>query len=181
MAEWRPVRGWEGLYEVSDIGEVRSMRRSLVMTLGRTAKGYLTVGFSDLVHGRQKTNRVHRLVAVAFIPNPDNLPEVNHLDGVKDHNHVDNLEWTTPRGNHKHAWGLGLRTREHLPILRGALSTSAVLTEAVVAEARAAHRAGASLKSLARRFGVHRRTITHAVRGLTWSTVPPAPVPQEPQ
>lgn len=93
-------------YEVSDTGRVRrcgSVRDRAV----RDRKGYLALELHS--GGKRSTKSVHRLVAEAFIPNPDNKPEVNHLDGDKHNNVVSNLEWTTTSENCQHAYDTGLR------------------------------------------------------------------------
>lgn len=105
---WKPVKGYEGSYEVSDEGKVRSLTRTVRCKNGkvRTYPGamkkltlsdpaYLVVGLSKTTkRGYEGTvHRVHRLVAEAFIPNPDNLPLVRHLNDVKTDNRVSNLAW----------------------------------------------------------------------------------------
>ena len=95
---WKPVVGYEGLYEVSNLGNVKTLhyyggRRQKLMSLGKRSDGYLTVGLSK--NGICKHYSVHRLVAIAFIPNPDNLEMVNHKDENKENNNADNLEWCT--------------------------------------------------------------------------------------
>ena len=105
MEEWRPIEGYE-YYEVSNLGRVRSWidnrwrRRSSpkVLSPHRLTKGYLGVSLSSAPNV-SKTIKVHRLVAKAFIPNPDNLPMVNHKDENKTNNCVSNLEWITPKDN----------------------------------------------------------------------------------
>lgn len=111
--EWRDVKTFEGLYEVSSEGGVRSLLtlyagkpRLLVQTLNKK-RGYLAVGLC--INGIAYTKMVHRLVAEAFIPNPDNKPEVNHKDGNKLNNKADNLEWSTYSENLQHAYNTGLR------------------------------------------------------------------------
>ena len=94
--KWRPVVGYEGLYEVSDCGRVKSLRRGIIMKLQKNQDGYPTVGLSR--DGKFQVKTVHRLVALAFLDNPNNYPEVNHIDEVKQNNCVKNLEWCT----HKH-------------------------------------------------------------------------------
>lgn len=100
---WKPVIGFEGQYEVSDKGNVRSLRRLIEGKSGtkyyrdgcilkpQTSSSYAQVYLT--VDGKQKWFKVHRLVAEAFIPNPDNLPCINHKDENKLNNSVDNLEW----------------------------------------------------------------------------------------
>jgi len=109
--EWRAVAGYEGLYEVSDHGNVVRLlkggrRRQLRPGLCR---GYLRVCLSK--GNEQLSMHVHRLVAIAFIANPDRLPEVNHKNGIRTWNRVENLEWTTPKENTAHAFRTGLRPR----------------------------------------------------------------------
>ena len=107
---WRPIEGYEGLYEVSNTGRVRSVDRYVktcygsyrlykgkVLSPGKDKNGYLKVVLN--CNGKCKTINVHRLTAQAFIPNPDNLPMVNHKDEDKSNNNVDNLEWCTAKYN----------------------------------------------------------------------------------
>lgn len=120
MTEWRDVVGWEGFYKVSSSGMVASLDRTVqrkdgtsqtfaghAMTPTLNSKGYLSVRLS--APGRRKYAPVHRLVALAFIPNPLALREVNHRDAVKQNNASANLEWVDSSDNKKHAWRMGLR------------------------------------------------------------------------
>ena len=108
--EWRPVVGYEGLYEVSSYGRVRSLDWFIVDSLGykrlhkgkvlspaKDKNGYLKVNLH--CNGKHNIIRVHRLVAQAFIPNPDNLPQVNHKDENPSNDNVDNLEWCDQKYN----------------------------------------------------------------------------------
>lgn len=89
---WKDVKGYEGLYQVSNWGRVKRItNNNRVLKPYKVKKGYLNVVLSK--NGKAKTFRVHRLVALAFLPNPDSLPEINHKDEKKDNNNVDNLEW----------------------------------------------------------------------------------------
>lgn len=111
MAEiWRPVKDFEGYYEVSNLGRVRSIDRVVVDKTGRKQfkkgtmlkyrpdrQGYCIVSLS--IDRHYTTKCVHTLVAEAFIPNPDNLPQVNHKDEDKSNNIVKNLEWCTAKYN----------------------------------------------------------------------------------
>lgn len=92
---WKDIKGYEDLYQISNMGNVRSLNYSRT---GKTEilrpgsdRGYLCVGLCK--NGKAKTYRVHRLVAQAFIPNPDELPCINHIDEDKTNNRVENLEW----------------------------------------------------------------------------------------
>lgn len=90
MEEWKNIIGYEGLYEVSNKGNVRNVRRNTLLKLSKTNYGYIQVHLYK--NGIRTGLRVHRLVAEAFIPNPDNLPQVNHKDEDKTNNNVTNLE-----------------------------------------------------------------------------------------
>ena len=104
--EWRPVLGYEGLYEVSNTGQVRSLDkydsmnrflRGRILRLFTDGLGYLRAQLYS--NSKRKSFLVHRLVAQAFIPNPDNLPQVNHRDENPSNDNVDNLEWCDGKYN----------------------------------------------------------------------------------
>lgn len=88
---WKTIKDYEGLYEVSNWGRVRNTRTGRVLRHWKDEDGYLLVNLCK--DGVRKHYKVHRLVAQAFIPNPDGLPEVNHIDQNKENNCVENLEW----------------------------------------------------------------------------------------
>lgn len=120
IEQWRDIPGYEGVYQVSDQGRVRSLDRAVravakngaeyrrrvsgVVLSPGVSRGYKIVNLHP--HG---TIAVHLVVARVFVPNPDSLPEVNHKDGVKENCCVDNLEWVTKSGNQLHAVNLGLK------------------------------------------------------------------------
>ena len=99
METWRAIAGYEGLYEVSDLGRVKSLKhgKEKILKPWKTNNGYLhVIIFKD---GHRKQTLVHRIVAEAFIPNPNNLTTVNHKDEVKTNNTVTNLEWMSMKDN----------------------------------------------------------------------------------
>ncbi len=112
---WKDVIGFEGLYQVSNLGRVKSLDRKVNSRYGINriisgkilkklinTKGYLYVDLKRKCKG--KKHLIHRLVAQAFIPNPENKPQVNHIDGNKQNNCVSNLEWNTISENQQHAF-----------------------------------------------------------------------------
>lgn len=118
MEIWRKIEGFES-YEVSNMGRVRSLDRvscsghkltGKVLIPTQNQYGYLIVSLYK--NGTRYIKRVHRLVSVAFIPNPEGKPQVNHIDGDKSNNRVSNLEWATAKENCQHAYNAGL----HKPI-----------------------------------------------------------------
>lgn len=94
---WKPVVGYESRYLVSNMGRVFSLIKDKMLKQIETPYGYLVVNLYD--GNKMKQIRVHRLVAMAFIPNPDSLPQVNHIDEDKHNNYIDNLEWCNAKYN----------------------------------------------------------------------------------
>jgi hypothetical protein len=104
---WKPVVGYEGLYEVSIYGEIKSIKTGKLLK-PRLSTGYAMVALWN--NGLRKDLKIHRLVAIAYIKNPMNKPQVNHIDGNKLNNELSNLEWVTNSENLKHAYKNGLIT-----------------------------------------------------------------------
>ena len=104
---WKDVESYEGLYRVSNYGVVISHKKNVPVVL----KPWIHQGYAHVelfMKNKGKINKVHRLVAKAFIPNPENKPQVNHIDGNKMNNELDNLEWSTPQENIDHAYSIGI-------------------------------------------------------------------------
>ena len=108
MENWASIEGYEGLYEVSDSGRVRSLKRATtsgkVLSQHSGTGGYLSVCLCKNNHKRSFV--IHRLVARAFVDNPELKPEVNHINGVRTDNRAENLEWVTRSENERHAYGV---------------------------------------------------------------------------
>ena len=128
MEEWKNIVGYENLYQVSNFGNVRSLDKVIIRSNGEKltvhgkilkpmiSRGYCYVRLNDC--GSWKDEQVHRLVAQAFISNPDNLPEVNHKDENPANNNVDNLEWCT----HEYNVNYGHRLEKFSASMKGKLS-----------------------------------------------------------
>lgn len=160
---WR--RKWIG-------ADLKSMSREVHLIKQRTHKATGRVYFNLTFKGVTKSVLVNRVIALAFLPNPLNLPQVNHVDGDKSHNYLRQptpeliakwgeyqLEWATRRDNEKHAHANGLKTG------RGSQNSNAKLTAPQVQEIRASP---ASPAALAKEFGVARSTIVNIKEGKTW-------------
>lgn len=110
IEEWRSIASFEGLYEVSSLGKVRNARTNKLRALGNWGGHYLTINLYR--QGSSKIVAVHRLVAETFLlPPSDCRYVVNHINGQKRDNRVDNLEWCSPAANNLHAYEIGLQRR----------------------------------------------------------------------
>lgn len=106
---WRDVLGYEGFYKISNLGRLMSLNRtdkkgSNIIMKPYQSRGYFQVNLK--VKGIRKMKHIHRLIAIAFIPNPENKPHINHIDGNKGNNSMSNLEWCTPQENVRHAYDI---------------------------------------------------------------------------
>ena len=115
---WKDIPGYEGLYQVSNLGRVKSAERKVgwefynkpcarkhkerIIVAEVAKNGYKRVGLSK--DGKRTRYHLHRIIAKAFIPNPNNYPVINHKNGIKTDNRLENLEWTTYSENNYHAW-----------------------------------------------------------------------------
>lgn len=111
MEIWKDIEGFNGKYQVSNLGNVRSFskwKNGGLLKPGTNGGGYFFVQLVKSGRNDISIRVIHRLVATAFIENPNNLPEVNHIDGNKKNNNVENLEWVSRERNIQHAFDIGL-------------------------------------------------------------------------
>lgn len=97
MEVWKDIQGYEGLYQISNKGRVKNFKTNRILTVHQQPNGYSYITLHK--EGKPKTFRIHRLVAQAFIPNPNNLPCINHKNEIKTDNRVENLEFCTNKYN----------------------------------------------------------------------------------
>lgn len=161
---WVNMLGYEGLYSISTFGNIKN-KKGLVLTSKANKKGYFDINLSKC--GIKRTHKIHREVAINFISNPFNLPEVNHIDGNKANNFKSNLEWTTSSGNQKHAFKIGLQVSQ-----KGSKHGIAKLTEEKVLEIRKLYDGGGiTQKQLSIYFNISFSIIHAVVRRKLWKHV----------
>lgn len=177
--EWADIDGYEGIYQVSSLGNVRSLDR--VISSGARRKGqliklqkgpkakrkagkdrdaYLQVTLAK--NWKQKTFLIHRLVAAAFLPAVEGKDVVNHINGDKTDNRLENLEWCTYKENMEHASGTGLMSF-------GDDHHTAKLTASKARAIRSLHSEGRTYASLSREYGVSPKSIMNVVNNRTWT------------
>lgn len=168
IERWRWIVGYEGLYIVSDQGRVMSMheehgnrgetrsKSGHLMKPQDNGKGYKMVQLSR--DGKKKFSLIHRLVAIAFLENSDDKPDVNHIDGDKSNNCLSNLEWVTKKENMAHAWGV-----------LHSVPTNRDFTEEQILSIRSDERCE---QEIADEFGVAQSTINAIRTGRTYRSFP---------
>lgn len=169
VEKWRDIPGFEG-YQASSLGRLRSFHRKsprILKTPKPDKNGYLSYCLRDGASCDQPHKKnwlAHRLVALAFIPNPENKPFINHKNGIKGDCRPLNLEWCTKPENGRHAVLMGLHTS-----LRGEANGHSLLTETQVKEIRSKYATGCySHKMLAAEYSVGRTTVAYVVQGKLW-------------
>ena len=171
---WADIEGYEGLYQISHLGRVKSLARVIYKTDGTIqtfkerilkttldTKGYVICNLSK--EYKCKTFRVHRLVANMFIPNLNNKPQVNHINGIKADNRVSNLEWVTNSENQKHAVKLGLKEG-----FKGIEHNLVKLTEEQVLEIRESN---LTQRKLAKKYNINQSTISMIKNRKIWTHI----------
>lgn len=175
--EWKEVSGFEGKYQISTTGLVKSMDRFVpsgfgserpikgcLIKQGEHPQGYRYVLFSDC--GKSKKFLVHRLVAMTFIDNLNYYPQVNHLDGNKSNNDICNLEWVTAQQNCHHAIANKLYVNA-----KGINCSNAKLNDDIVRDIRKQAASGIWHKILAAQYGIGRKAVTKIVNLQRWKHV----------
>ena len=169
---WKDIEGFNGRYQISNTGKVKSIykQKEKFLTPQKDRYGYLTIDLRK--DGKSKRNKLHRLVAKAFIPNPDSLPQVNHKNGNKEDNNADNLEWCTAKENLKHALDSGLRQCIHKNTPHyGEENGSSKITKEIAEEIRATCIPGNlqfGIRALARKYQLGATTIRAIINNQTW-------------
>ena len=176
MEIWKKVKGYQNRYEVSSYGRVRSsdmfvdnrhgtksLKKGRILSQYSNC-GYMQVSLSE--NGKRSTLKAHRVVALAFIDNPENLPYINHKDCNPSNNNVDNLEWCTPSQNVIHAI-----ENNRIAFAQGQDNHNSKLTNNQVGLIREYLKSGSALKPLADYFGVSITVISNIKNNKSWKTV----------
>lgn len=154
---WKPVVGYEGMYEVSNLGRVKSIKRNIIIKLG-IIKGYNRIVLKG------KTKLIHRLVSEAFIPNPENKPCVNHIDNNPLNNNINNLEWVTHKENSFHSSRQGRMNQ-------GENQHNSKLTKDNVIYILKMLNDGIKGTVLAKKFNVTSANISYIKKGTNWKHI----------
>lgn len=172
MERWLPIPGYEGIYEVSDLGRVKRLAGTKLCAKDRILRTWIARGYPHLTLNTEKRRHhfdIHRLVMLAFVgPCPEGH-NVNHKDALKDNPRLTNLEYVTYSGNMQHAKAMGLMNPADF---RGVKNPRAILTEEQVKKIILDLAAGANGAHLARALGVSRNIINKIGGGVTWTHLP---------
>ena len=164
MEHYKQIKDYEN-YSISNYGRIRNDKTGRILKSGKGGRGYFQVVLHK--NGIGKTQKIHRLVALAFIPNMFGKRTINHIDGVKTNNFAINLEWATDKENTQHAWSIGLAKPN-----KGTKHVNSKLTEEQVLEIRRLYKTGNYIyKDLGKMFGVSRQLIGHIVNRKKWTHV----------
>ncbi len=162
--EWRSIPDYEEHYQVSDLGRVRRTPSGNILKPFYKGRGYHYVSLSK--NNVQKQVRIHRMVTIAFLPNPENKSSVNHINGIKDDNRLINLEWCTDSENMIHACNSGL-----VSLRQGESHGSSKLKESDVLNIRKLLTEGVTGAMLAKRYNVTQGQISHIKNRRSWTHI----------
>lgn len=167
---WKPIKDWEDYYHISNYGRLKSLTRvystrnvvkkEKIVTAKTIGKRYLK--YTLYLDGVTKTHSAHRLVAEHFIPNIESKPYINHINGIKTDNRVENLEWCTPSENIYHAYKIGLSRQD------GENHATKKLNWASVREIRKLHSDGVDKYELAKTYNIHHGHVNNIIAKLYW-------------
>lgn len=168
---WKDVIGYEGIYTIDISGTITSnkinRKKGFVFKGGKNASGYITVGLrKDGIH---KTCLMHRLLAQHFIPNPESKPYINHINGIRHDNRLENLEWCTQKENVHHYINMGLKK---VLSLQGHLHPNSRLSFEQILEIRKKYSDGIKTGKLMAEYGEDNKTIWNIVNYRTYKNVP---------
>lgn len=164
MENWKSIKGYEGLYEISDLGRIKSYKRKNVIILVQENNARYDLIY--LCKGKTKKRfLIHRLVAEAFIPNNENKLEVNHIDGKRKNNCAYNLEWCTRSENAIHSYANGLQK-----VVFGDESHYHKLTEKQVLEIRSIGKTMYQ-KDIAKMYNVDASNISNILSRKIWTSI----------
>ena len=162
MEIWKTILGFN-MYEVSNFGNIRSLFNGKKRMITKVVQhGYFNVTLYN--KNIKKKIQVHRLVAIAFIPNPENKTQVNHISGIKNDNRVDNLEWCTPSENIIHAYRNGLKKG-----VRGSKSNFSILKEEDILQIKNTYNKGElSQLQIAKMYNISQSAVSLIVNNKRW-------------
>jgi len=163
---WMPVPGWGGRYEAHPTGKIRTVDGAVPVGEINRPDGYVCVRLTG--GGQRSLVRLHRLIALVFIPNPENHSIVNHIDHNPRNNAASNLEWCTQRQNIAHARFFGRMADDYW---RGRRSPNASLSDEQVRMCRFLRTRGASFATIAKAVGTNKKTVFRIIHGETYSHV----------
>jgi len=162
---YKDIDGYEGIYQVSNLGNVKSLKygNEKVLKNYLSCTGYYKV--SLCVNFKAKSFNTHRLIAKSFIPNPDNKPQINHINGIRNDNRLDNLEWVTSKENMQHAHDTGL-----IITSKGEQRSLSKLTEKEVLEIRKIGKSKTQIE-LSRIYNVDQSLISYVLNNKIWKHI----------
>ncbi|MCK5609791.1 NUMOD4 motif-containing HNH endonuclease [Candidatus Pacearchaeota archaeon] len=178
--EWINIKGFEEFYQINILGKVRSLDKIVnnYPNCTRKLKGRILKGTIDKAgyyrvylcgRGMKKNTLLHRLIALHFIPNPNDYPCVNHMDGVKTNNNISNLEWCTHKQNMRHGYDTGLIPKKINP--KGEKGIAAKLTDNQVVEIKKRLAGGGRIVDIVLDYPVKEGAIGEIKAGRSWGHI----------